>query len=69
MALLQVKMDDKLKKAIDEKANLYGVPSSTLVRIVLVETFLLEDGLGNVFNADRDNQGKGVKIDDIIAAL
>lgn len=73
MTLLQVKVDDKLKKAIDKKADSYGVPSSSLVRIVLVKTFLEEQssGLeaGNVFNATRDNRGKGIKIDDLIAEL
>lgn len=73
MTLLQVKVADKLKKAIDKKADLYGIPTSTLVRIVLVKSFL-EDGenpekMGNIFNAHRDNRGKGINIDDLIAAL
>lgn len=73
MTLLQIKINDKLKKAIDKKADSYGVPTSSLIRIVLVKTFLEEklDSLpaGNVFNADRDNNGKGIKIDDLIAVL
>lgn len=75
MTLLQVKVDDKLKKAIDDKADAYGIPSSSLVRIVLVKSFLdigeakLTTKQGSVFNADRDNRGRGIKIDDIIAAL
>ena len=71
MNLLQVKIDNKLRKAIKSKADEYGVPSSTLVRIVLVKTFIEKEGLepGNVFNADRDNKGKGLALDDIIAAL
>lgn len=73
MNLLQIKIDDNLKKAIDEKADIYGVPTSSLVRIVLVKTFLGGDvngaQPGNVFNADRDNGGKGLKIDDLISSL
>lgn len=73
MTLLQLKIDDKLKKAIDKKADTYGVPSSSLIRIVLVKSFLEEEKnditAGNIFNAARDNKGKGIKIDDFIAAL
>jgi FKBP-type peptidyl-prolyl cis-trans isomerase 2 len=73
MTLLQLKIDDKLKKAIDKKADAYGVPTSSLVRIVLVKSFLEEEkndlAPGNIFNAPRDNKGKGLKIDDFIAAL
>ncbi len=73
MALLQLNVDDKLKKAIQKKAKAYGVPASSLIRIVLVKSFVEEqDELfrpGNVFNADRDNNGKGIPLDDIIAAL
>lgn len=74
MNLLQIKIDNNLKKAIKKKAELYGVPASTLVRIVLVKSFLEEDeetnpDFGNVFNAKRDNNGKGIKIDDFLAAL
>lgn len=68
MNLLQVKVDNKLKKAIQEKASLYGITASALVRIVLVKSFLPET-VGNIFNADRDNKGKGIKIDDLIDSL
>lgn len=68
MNLLQVKIDDNLKKAIQEKADAYGVPASSLIRIVLVKNFLKEQP-GNVFNADRDNNGRGIKIDDLIDSL
>lgn len=75
MTLLQVKIDDKLKKAIDKKADTYGVSVTALVRITLVKSFMSEMGHqedfghGNIFNADRDNNGKGIKIDDLINAL
>jgi len=74
MNLLQIKIDTKLKKAIQKKADLYGVPVSSLIRIVLVKSFLEEDeeanpDFGNVFNAKKDNKGKGMKIDDLIEAL
>lgn len=68
MNLLQIKIDDKLKKAIHQKANSYGVPASSLIRIVLVKTFLSPKP-GNIFNANRDNNGKGIKIDDLIDSL
>jgi hypothetical protein len=73
MTLLQLKVDDSLKKAMDKKADMYGVPVSTLVRIVLVRSFIEGEGskteAGNIFNAEHDNQGKGIKIDDLIASL
>lgn len=74
MTLLQIKIDDKLKKAIEDKAGTYGVPASSLVRIVLVRSFLSGSGEeealeGNIFNARRDNEGKGISIDSLIAAL
>ena len=66
MSLLQVEVSDKLKKAIKEKATLYGITTSAMVRIVLVKTFVEK---GNVFNADRDNNGKGMPVDDLIQKL
>lgn len=75
MTLLQVKIDDKLKKAIGKKADTYGVSVTALVRITLVKSFMPEmkpQGNfepGNIFNADRDNNGKGIKIDDLINSL
>lgn len=68
MNLLQIKIDDKLKQAIQKKADSYGVPASSLIRIVLVKNFL-QDRPGNVFNADRDNNGKGINIDNLIDSL
>lgn len=67
MTLIQIKVEDDLKKAIQKKAKQYGVPVSSLIRIVLVKSFLPSEG--NVFNADRDNNGKGIKVDDLIDAL
>ncbi len=73
MALLQIEVDDKLKKAIQKKAETYGITSSAIIRIVLVKSFTesseksLEEG--NIFNAQRDNSGKGIAIDDLINAL
>lgn len=70
MSLLQINVDDNLKKAIKSRAKKYGVPVSSVVKIVLVKAFLDEDDYqGNVFNADRDNAGKGIKIDDLMSML
>lgn len=66
MSLFQVEISDDLKKAIKKKAGLYGITASAMVRIVLVQSFIEE---GNVFNADRDNNGKGVSVDEIIEKL
>lgn len=68
MHLLQLKIDEKLKKAITKKAKEYGVPASSLIRITLVKSFL-QDTPGNVFNAKRDNKGKGIAIDTLIDNL
>jgi hypothetical protein len=64
-------MDAKLKNAIQKKADKYGVPVSSLVRIVLVKSFLEEGSMkgGNIFNAKRDNNGQGINIDELIDAL
>jgi len=66
MSLLQVEISDDLKKAIKTKAKLYGITASAMVRIVLIKSFIEE---GNVFNADRDNDGKGMPVDEIIEKL
>ena len=66
MSLLQVEVSNEIKKAIKEKAKFYGITTSAMVRIVLNKTFTEE---GNVFNADRDNYGKGMPIDDLIRKL
>lgn len=70
MSLLQVHIDDNLKKSIQASAKKYGVPISSLVKIVLAKAFLHnENSSGNVFNAERDNQGKGIQIDEILSML
>ena len=71
MTLLQIKVDDKLNKAIKKKAKMYGVPATSLIRIILVKSFIKDDNVepGNVFNAERDNRGNGIKIDDLISVL
>lgn len=43
MSLLQLKVDPALKKAIEAKADEYGVPASSLARIALVNAFLKHD--------------------------
>jgi hypothetical protein len=72
MPLLQVQIDAKLKKAIKTKSSAYGVPASSLVKIVLTKAFIEKKETikeGNVFNAQRDNNGQGLKIDDLIDML
>jgi hypothetical protein len=73
MALLQIEVNDKLKKAIQKKAETYGVSASAIVRIVLIKSFSEQEvgnlKEGNIFNAERDNNGKGIAIDDLINAL
>jgi len=73
MTLLQIKIADELNEAIRTKASTYGVPASSLIRIVLTKSFLENKSeelkAGNVFNADRDNAGQGLKIDDMIDML
>lgn len=69
MKLLQVKIDKNLDTAIQSKAKKYGITASSLVRIVLVKSFMEEEKMGNIFNADRDNNGVGIKIEDLIAKL
>ena len=70
MNLIQIKVDNALKEAIKKNAEMYGITASALIRIVLVKSFL-QDKMepGNIFNAARDNNGKGVAIDDIISML
>lgn len=43
MSLLQLKVDPALKKAIEAKADEYGVPASSLARIALVNAFVKYD--------------------------
>lgn len=43
MSLLQLKVNPVLKKAIEAKANEYGVPASSLARIALVNAFVKYD--------------------------
>jgi hypothetical protein len=71
MTLLQLKVDSKLKKAIKDRAQAYGITSSAIVKMVLSDTFLKKETYapGNVFNANRDNSGKGIPIDEFIALL
>lgn len=75
MTLLQVKIEESLKKAIQRRASRYNIPVSSLIKIVLVRTFLDESEAdekitpGNVFNAERDNKGKGIPLEKLLALL
>ncbi len=73
MSLLQVKINTDLKTAIQAKAKQYNVPASSLVKIVLSKAFLEtqqeETQAGNIFNAKRDNNGKGVPLDELMSSL
>ncbi|MCF6269534.1 MAG: BrnA antitoxin family protein [Melioribacteraceae bacterium] len=71
-SLLQLKIDSPLKEAISQKAKKYGVPASSLIRIALTQAFMDEnndDMFGNIFNADRDNEGKGIPVKDFLEML
>lgn len=74
MSLLQIHVDQKLKNAIKKKAAQYDVPASSLIKIILTQSFLIDNTSqpykpGNVFNAQRDNKGKGISLDSLIRAL
>jgi len=71
MSLLQLQIDDELRQAIQERAEKYGVPGSSLVRIALVEAFMDDEPWvpGNIFNAHRDNDGKGIPVDEFLNVL
>lgn len=74
MSLLQIQIDEKLKKAIQKKAAQYDVPVSSLVKILLTDSFLGKQPSklpkpGNVFNAQRDNKGKGIPLDSLLSSL
>ena len=71
MTLLQLKVDSKLKQAIKDRAVEYGVTSSAIVKMVLSDTFLKKESIsnGNIFNAKRDNNGKGMPIEEFIDLL
>lgn len=71
MSLLQLQIDDELKLAIQASARKYGVPSSSLVRIALVEAFMDDEPWvpGNVFNAHRDNDGEGIEVGEFLKML
>lgn len=71
-SLLQLKINKNLKDAIKRKAKKYGVPSSSLIRIVLTEAFLEksnDDIPGNVFNAERDNKGEGIPLNKFLKMI
>ncbi|PIQ78853.1 hypothetical protein COV81_04035 [Candidatus Peregrinibacteria bacterium CG11_big_fil_rev_8_21_14_0_20_41_10] len=69
-SLLQLKIDTSLKDAIKRRADQYGVSISAIVKIALVEAFAAEDFVrGNIFNANRDNNGEGIALDTLIDQL
>ena len=70
MSLLQLQIDETLKKAISVKAKRYNVPASSLIKIILTDAFLpSEEEIGNIFNAFRDNNDKGISGKDFINML
>lgn len=69
MSLLQVEIDQKLKSTIKKKAKTYGISTSALIRILLIKVFTEDNKSGNIFNANRDNNGTGLDIDNLISAL
>ena len=70
MSLLQVQINDVLMSALRNRSERYGVPVASLVKMALGKIFLDEDEddylPGNVFNADRDNNGKGIPAKELL---
>ncbi|MBI4599392.1 hypothetical protein HY732_00545 [Candidatus Uhrbacteria bacterium] len=56
MSLLQLKVDPTLKRAIEAKADEYGVPASSLARIALVNAFLKHDWCPIPDRSKRENE-------------
>lgn len=73
MALLQVRISNKLYKALQNASKTFDVPMTSLVKIELTKSFLLknqdDNALGNIFNAERDNKGKGIPTEDFLTMI
>ncbi len=74
MSTLQIRIDDELENAIKKQADHYKMPTSSFVKILLVKQFLHTQksqkiSAGNIFNADRDNSGKGIDAEDFLNLL
>lgn len=67
MTTLQITLPPQLQQSLDQKTKRIGVSKTAYVKMLIAQDMgiLNEDALpGNLFNADRDNNGKGIPLED-----
>ena len=68
MTVLQIPLTDELKEGLERCTSAIGVSKSAYVKMLIAQNVLGEQAEdfspGNLFNADRDNNGKGIPLDE-----
>jgi hypothetical protein len=67
--ILQIPLSSKMKEELDHRTKPVGISNTAYIKVLIAKDLgLLPDTdflPGNLFNADRDNNGKGVPIEDM----
>ncbi len=74
MTVLQIPLSKEMQKGLNDRTNPVGISSTAYVKILIAKDlgFLIENNnfqQGNIFNADRDNDGKGIEADEFLTML
>ena len=73
MSILQIPLSEEMKRGLNERTNPIGISNTAYVKVLIAKDLGLigNDNFepGNLFNADRDNGGKGISIADMKSML
>jgi len=69
MTVLQIAISEEIKKRLNKRTKPVGISNTAYVKILIAKDLglLAQDNFvaGNLFNADRDNDGQGIPIADM----
>jgi len=74
MTILQIPLSKEMQKGLDKRTNPIGISNTSYVKILIAKDLglLAENDCfhqGNIFNAERDNNGKGIMADEFLGML
>lgn len=71
MTTLQIKVQKDLDRALQEKSSKIGISKTAYVKVLMAKDLGIgfDEEPGNLFNADRDNGGRGLSLDEFKSFL
>ncbi len=75
MTTFQLKVEDELANKIGERSKRIGISRTSYIKVLIARDLNIGFGekeeflKGNIFNAERDNNGKGIASEDFKSML